>query len=1050
MWLPTADGTTGAGGSVLAGDARTEFCSASVDPFVGLRTSRGSAMSHRPFTLILIAIGAAIAPAPGAAAEAPQPPAVDFDRQIAPLLVSRCLECHSGLDPDGGLSLIDATAAAKGGESGPALEPGKTESLLWQRVEADEMPPEHPLPPAEKALLRAWIEAGSPWGQTPLDPLAFSTEKRAGRDWWSLQPLRETPLPDTALDPWARGPIDAWVLERLGASGLAPSRPADPNILIRRLFIDLIGLPPSPEQVDAFMADPSDVAWAGLVDELLASPHYGERWGRHWLDIVRYTESEGFEYDHPRDRAWHYRDYVIRSFNNDKPYDRFMREQLAGDVLEPVTSDGIIATSMLVCGAWDRAGNAQANATQRAITREEEMEDMISVVGQTFLGLTLNCARCHRHKFDPVPQEDYFRIKAVFDGVKHGERPITSPAEIAVRERETAARSEAIAAERTTIADLEREGARRAAQRSQDRVAAPPGPAPLIRWTFRDGAQPAGGKLHGGAEIVAGRLRLHKETQSFFESDPIPESIREKTLEAWVVLSDLDQGGGAAISIESSADRDFDAIVFGERQPRKWIAGSGGFVRTHDLEAPPETSPAGQPVHMAAVYRADNSITLYRNGERYAPPDVPAAGLRTFAKGGATVLLGLRHHGAGNGFLDGEILQAALHATALDDAQVAATFRAGGFAFSKDEILACLDDAQRASHAGATARIDGLKKEAEASATAAELSYVGVRVEPPPTALLHRGSVTSPGAIMTPAGLSAITAVNADLGLTPEAPEAERRKRFAAWIADPANPLPARVIANRIWQYHFGRGLVATPSDFGLNGGRPSHPELLDALAGELVRGGWRLKPLHRAILLSSTYRQASTHDDTAAAIDADTILLWRYPPRRLEAEVVRDAMLAVSGELNPAVGGPSFRPVTTTSFNAPCYHPVDRVDPEYNRRTVYRMNVNSGKEPLLDAFDCPSPSVKTPTRGETITPLQALALMNNSFVQRQADRLAGRALEAAGGELTVAIDRAYELALGRRATDEERQRAVTAAQARGLGSICWALLNSSEFLYVQ
>jgi hypothetical protein len=411
---------------------------------------------------------------------------------------------------------------------------------------------------------------------------------------------------------------------------------------------------------------------------------------------------------------------------------------------------------------------------------------------------------------------------------------------------------------------------------------------------------------------------------------------------------------------------------------------------------------------MAAVYRADNSITLYRNGERYAAPYVPAAALRTFEKGAATVLLGLRHTGASNGFLDGEILQAGLHARALDDAEVAAAFRAGGFAIPKEEILACLDDAERISHARATARIDELEKETEAFAAATEVSYVGVRIEPAPTALLLRGSVTSPGAIMTPAGLSAITAVDADLGLIPEAPEAERRRRFAAWISAPANPLPARVIANRVWQYHFGRGLVATPSDFGLNGG------------------------------------------EQAAASDADTILLWRYPPRRLEAEAVRDAMLAVSGELNPAMGGPSFRPFTTTNFNATFYHPVDRDDPEFNRRTVYRMNVNSGKEPLLDAFDCPSPAVKTPTRGETITPLQALSLMNNSFVQRQADRLAERSLEAAGGDLTDAVDRAYERALGRRATDTERHQAVTAAQARGLGSVCWALLNSSEFLYVQ
>ena len=273
---------------------------------------------------------------------------------------------------------------------------------------------------------------------------------------------------------------------------------------------------------------------------------------------------------------------------------------------------------------------------------------------------------------------------------------------------------------------------------------------------------------------------------------------------------------------------------------------------------------------------------------------------------------------------------------------------------------------------------------------------------------------------------------------------------FAAWLSDPAHPLPARVIANRIWQHHFGRGIVATPSDFGFNGARPTHPELLDWLAAELVRGGWRLKGLHRRIVLSSAYRQASTHDPAAAEKDAEATYLWRYPPRRLEAEAVRDAMLAASGELNPALGGPSFRPFKTSSFNATFYHPLDRDDPEFNRRTVYRMNVNSGKEPLLEVFDCPSPAVKTPLRGETITPLQALSLMNNSFVQRQADRLAARSLAEGDGDLPSAVDRAYARALSRPPSDSERALAVAAARQEGLGCVCWALLNSSEFLYVR
>jgi len=1010
-------------------------------------------MSLRQSTPILMALVAAIVSSTGASAAEPNAPAADFDRRIAPLLTARCLECHSGAAPEGGLSLVDAAAAAKGGDSGPALIPGSLESPIWTRVAADEMPPDHPLDEAEKESLRRWIAAGAPWEGKPLDPLDAGGAARAGRDWWSLQPVRESPLPAAAADPWVRNPIDAWVLDRLAREGLRPAPPADPRLLVRRLFFDLVGLPPSPEQVEAFVADPSDAAWETLVDELLASPHHGERWARHWLDVVRYTESEGFEYDHPRDRAWHYRDWVIRALNADKPYDRFMQEQIAGDVLEPVTSDGIVATSLLVCGAWDRAGNNQANATQRAATREEEMEDLVSVVGQTFLGLTLNCARCHAHKFDPVPQEDYYRVKAVFDGVKHGERPIDPPDLITARQRRAAERLEAMAGQRATIAALEREGAKRArdaaAERGSVRPAPPPGPVPLVHLRFADGTVPAGGTLHGGAEIVDGRLRLHRSGGAHFESAPIPETIREKTLECWVVLRDLDQGGGAAISLENVADRDFDAIVFGERQPRKWIAGSGGFARTRDLDAAPEEV-SGEPIHLAAVYRADGSITLYRDGVPYAPAWTPSAAPRTFEKGAATILLGLRHHGAGNGFLEGEIVQASLHARALSDEEVAAAYRAGADTLPREEILAALDDAERARHAAAEARLAALSRDAEAEAVSPEMSYVGIRVEPAPTALLRRGEVTSPGPVVAPAALSAIGAIDADLGLAPDSPEGERRRRFAAWLADPANPLPARVIVNRLWQHHFGRGIVATPSDFGFNGARPTHPELLDWLALELVRGGWRLKDIHRRIVLSATYRQSSAHDAEAAARDADTTLLWRYPPRRLEAEAVRDAMLAVSGELNPLAGGPSFRPFTTTSFNATFYHPVDRDEPEFSRRTIYRMNVNSGKEPFLEAFDCPSPAVKTPVRGQTITPLQALSLMNNSFVQRQADRLAARCLATAAGDEARGVELAWERALGRPPEPAERRLALEAARDRGLASVCWALLNSSEFLHVR
>ena len=684
--------------------------------------------------------------------------------------------------------------------------------------------------------------------------------------------------------------MDAFVHATLRSRGLTQNPPAPPEILIRRLSFDLVGLPPDPDWVDAFVQDPSEARYLQLVDRLLASPGYGERWGRHWLDIVRYTESQGFEYDRPRDHAWPYRDYVIRSLNADKPYDQFMREQVAGDVLDPVTADGIVAASLLVCGPWDQAGNSQANATQRAITREEELEDLVSVVGQTFLGLTIHCARCHDHKFDPVPLADYYRVKAVFAGVKHGERPIEGDK----------ARSE-------------REALLGAWQRELDLAI-----AALARIEAGDGvaAHPQGGS-------------------------PAPGPLQN----------------------------------------------TDGASRT-DVPGTPADSPGNtNPAQLLPGPVADPATKLLAAE--------PAAG--TCA-----------------------VRNAGVDAEAHPDRESAR---------------------QRAERARA-----GLA----ASERPGPVAYVGVREQPALTRVLKRGNVTSPGDPVSPGGLQAVQRPSPDLDLAPDAPEAERRRRFADWLADPANPLPARVMANRIWQHHFGQGLVATPSDFGSAGAAPSHPELLDWLASELIAGGWSLKHLHRLLVTSATYRQSADHRPEAAAMDADNTLLWRQAPRRLEAEAIRDAMLWAGGRLNRQLGGPSFRPFTTSEYGATFYHLFDRDDPDLNRRTVYRMNIHSGKEPLLDALDCPDPSVKTPRRGVTVTPLQALGLMNSAFVQRQSAALAGRALSVANGDPAAAVAEAWRLALGRAPTERELRQATGAASKRGLERVCWVLLNSTEFVHVR
>jgi hypothetical protein len=864
---------------------------------------------------------------------------------------------------------------------------------------------------------------------------------------WSLQPIRAPRPPAVKNTAWPRNGLDHFILARLEQKGLAPAPEANRERLIRRLFFDLTGLPPSPAEVDAFVRDPSPRAYEQWVERLLASPRYGERWGRHWLDVARYTESQGFEYDKLRDQAWHYRDYVIQSFNQDKPYDQFMREQVAGDVLEPVTTERIVAASLLVCGPWDEAGNSQANATQRAITREDELEDILSVVGQTFLGLTLNCARCHSHKFDPITIDEYYRLKSIFDGVKHGERVIAAPSAVQRREQDVARRKESIATLEQEIAAIEASGWKLAASHRGHSNAAS-GPVPTARWDFAEAGDLArAAECKGGARIAEGRLELAK-AGAYLKTTPLQQDVREKTLEVWVMLTDLQQGGGGAIALENSDGSLFDAIVFGERQPRKWLAGSSGFARTRDLDAPEETS-RGLPIHLAAVYRADNTIALFRNGEPYGQPYRPDSPLVTFKAGEAHLLFGMRHQGGTRPFLVGSILGGALYDRALSDKEVAASCRASTLNIPLTEQLASLDWAARAQRESALARIRQLRAELEALKPL-PVSYAGTRLQPPPTHRLKRGDVKSPEDIVAPGVLSAIRELPAELGLASDAPEGQRRLAFAQWLADPRHPLPARVMANRVWHLHFGQGLVATPNDFGAAGARPSHPELLDWLATQFIASGWSTKALHRLLVTSATYRQSSAFNEQAAALDADNTLLWRFTPRRLEAEILRDAMLAVSGQLNLEAGGPSFRPFEALKFPANAYVPMDKTGPEFNRRSVYRMNVNSGKEPLMDAFDCPDPAVKTPRRGVTTTPLQALGLMNNSFVQRQAKHLADAAQLEAGGERRQAIALAYRRALGRSVTADEAPRAAQAVDERGLEQLCWVLFNSTEFIYVQ
>ncbi|MBC7816857.1 MAG: DUF1549 domain-containing protein, partial [Planctomycetaceae bacterium] len=933
-------------------------------------------------------------------------PAVTFDREIAPLLVRRCLDCHNAAEKKGMLDLTRNESATKGGESGAVLVPNKAaDSLLWQRVRDCEMPPKKPLPKEEVELLRRWIDGGAKWGTSPIDPFAFTTSARAGYDWWSLQPVRRHELPDvksqiSIFKSQIRNPIDQFVWKRLADEELSPSPPAEKRVLIRRLSFDLIGLPPTPAEIARFEKDDSPEAYDNLVKRLLDSPHFGERWARHWLDIIRFGESQGFERDKLRTNSWRFRNWVVSAFNRDLPYDEFVRLQLAGDVLRPDDPEAVIATGLLVAGAYDEVGQSQQSAAMRAVVRQDEMEDYVSTIGETFLGLTVHCARCHDHKFDPIPARDYYRLSAVLAGVRHGERDVPAGDDdwrasqqkiVADLNRElnalTARLTEIEADTRQAILD-ERRGRETRAERDKK---VPP-PRPVARWEFNDDLKDSLGDLHAtanGAKLKDGALLVNGRL-AFAETAPLKKPIKEKTLEVLVRLDHLNQTGGGAITVQTLDGGTFDSIVFAEREPKRWMAGSNGFVRTQSFQAPEETEADKQVVHIAIVYDADGTITGYRNGRSYGQPYKSNAPF-TFEAEKSQIVFGLRHSPVGGGkMLAATIDRAALYDRALTAAEVAASAGVFTDAISEQELLARLPESVKTQRTQLKFESEHLRK--QLARTSENRVYAVVPKNPEATYLLLRGNPTTPAEEVMGGGISAIShqpsaisqhGGSPEFALAKDASEADRRKALASWITDRRNPLLARVIVNRLWHYHFGVGIVDSPSDFGFNGGRPSHPELLDWLAAELMDHGWSLKHIHRLIANSATYRQSSRPRVDAANQDAGNRLLWRKSPQRLDAETLRDAVLSVAGELNPTVGGPGYHDFTTFTFNSQFYDIVDPVGVSFHRRSLYRTWVRSGRNPFLEVLDCPDPSTKTPRRAVTTTPLQALSLLNNSFMLR-------------------------------------------------------------------
>jgi mono/diheme cytochrome c family protein len=813
-----------------------------------------------------------------------------LSQQAYAILKQNCVGCH-GLNGASGLDLRSGAGLLKGGENGRVLVPGDPAAsrlyLFVTHQEKPAMPPTGRLKEAEIETLRRWIVAGAPVdGFAPVSEEAakaaaatlavrpFSEEERA---FWAFQPVGR-PVPPTVPPggnaAWNRHPIDAFLHARMAAKGLKPSPRADRRTLIRRVTLDVTGLLPTPAEVEEFVNDERPDAWERLVDRLLASPHYGERWARHWLDVVRYADSGGFEFDIDRPEGWRYRDYVVKSLNADKPYDHFVREQLAGDEYAPDTSEAMIATGFL------RLGPDGEDKGERA--RQDALDDVITTTSLAFMGMTVGCARCHDHKFDPIRQADFYRIQAVFSPAQPLDYPVV-PAEVVTAHKAEVARLDALLKPlKTTRRELE---------------------APYAKLMIE--------------EQVA----------------KLPDYMQA----AW---------------------------------------------RTPEAERT-----AGQKLTVQQIRKV---LEIDRQAHK----------------------------------------------------------------FSEKELIARLNPADRARHDELSARIRELEKQKpKPFPTTRAISEKGR--EAAPTWFLHRGSVDSRGPDMAPGTLSVL----GDFRF-PEPPAGAgstwRRRGLAEWLTRRDNPLTARVMVNRLWQHHFGEGIVRTPSNFGKLGELPSHPELLDWLATEFMDRGWSLKQMHRLMLTSEAYRMKS--DDTAAGleIDPENRLFWRMARFRLEAETIRDLILDVSGNLNRTLGGPCVYPYidpklfqSSTKRTWPG-QPDD--DPATWRRSLYVYSKRSIRYPLFETFDQPNLINSCERRNRSTIAPQALLLMNNNFVLFEAGKFAERLRSEAGADVERQIERAYHLALGRVPTAFEQEKAgeFIRTTPNGLAEFCQLIFNLNEFMYRQ
>lgn len=905
---------------------------------------------------------------------------IDFVRDVRPIFQKHCHECHGEKKQKSGLRLDIKSEAFKGGDNhSPDIIAGKAkDSPLIQFLTTDDedevMPPKGKLAAKDIETLTNWINEGAHW------PDGVDTARLEDkRDHWAFKPLQSDGQRAKG------GEIDAFIDAKLSEQGLHRSPPADPISWLRRVTFDLTGLPPTPEEVTAFMSDLSNKSdpHAAVVERLLASPRYGERWAQHWLDVVRYADTHGFEVNTERPNAWPYRDYVIRAFNADTPYDRFIKEQLVGDAMGQDAATGFLVTASVLL-----PGQIGKDDQSKRLARQDSIDEIVVNIGQTFLGLSIGCARCHDHKFDPITAKDYYAMQAFVAGVEYGDRDLRTPEAEAARAeaKRLQPRLAEIDKELARFVPLVKSGTERPminARENADRFA--PMKARRVRFTIKatNNLEPCIDELEvfntSGENVAlatAGTLRKSGGDIGVAERHELRfiNDGRYGNGRSWMAA----EKGKGWVELEFTKEQSIERVVWGRDR-------EGKFTDRLAIDYQIEIGDSAGQWHTVAD--ASDRQKFDPKSKKLVKPN-----------------------------LSGLSPDETKHARPLIQ--------------EKADIEARIKSAENAQKV-----------------------FAGTFRTPDDIHLLNRGDPEQPKEPVTPAVLTAL----GDLNLPKESAEQQRRKSLADWIASPQNPLAARVMVNRIWQGHFGAGLVPTPSDFGRMGMKPTHPELLDWLAAEFIRSGWSVKHMHRLIVMSAAYRRTSFPTRSKSSgnelensfyKDAESLYLWRFPGRRLEAESIRDSMLFVSGQLNVKMHGRGFN-LFDQRGGLSGFDPIETFTPDNQRRMIYAHKVRREPETVFGAFDCPDAGQSTAIRRASTTPIQALNLFNSRFTLAQAEAFASRVKTEAGDDIPKQITRAYRLALSREPTTEEMRDTEPVVRQHGIATLCRALFNSNEFLFI-